>query len=352
MSIRSPYLFLACTVLAWPTAAHADGSEAELDRGIALVQEGEYAEAIIVLDAAARRLAKDPGQQLEAAQAYLHLGIAYVGEGQEALAKASFREAAACDADLVLTAFDVSPKVRELFQQARDELARDAAAASPGAPEKKGGSKLPLILIGVGGAAAAGVAVAGSSGGEDGGSNGGLSSDSSVQIVLQQEETPLVGLEVVFSFTSNNVNTYETSWLWDFGDGNTSNANGEARHTYSSPGSYTVTLTVTAGRSISDRLDVEVRSLTGVWDGQDSRSGEGFVVQMTQSGTSLSGTVDGTTFTGDVSPGRVVSLFAPCPRGDASFQGSLSSDATRITGQGSLPCRDAAVGEQTLTLRQ
>lgn len=45
------------------------------------------------------------------------------------------------------------------------------------------------------------------------------------------------------AFTDTSVNS-PTTWLWDFGDGNTSNTQNPV-HVYALPGSYTVTLTVT-----------------------------------------------------------------------------------------------------------
>lgn len=61
--------------------------------------------------------------------------------------------------------------------------------------------------------------------------------------VAQFSATPLSGtapLTVIFTDLSNN---YPTSWSWDFGDGATSTAQNPT-HTYSEPGTYDVSLTV------------------------------------------------------------------------------------------------------------
>ena len=50
------------------------------------------------------------------------------------------------------------------------------------------------------------------------------------------------------------------SWLWNFGDGNTSTASGTVQHLYANPGTYTVTLTVTdqAGCTSSSQAGEQV----------------------------------------------------------------------------------------------
>lgn len=134
-------LLVAVALLALAGGA-PDAPDPELARGIKLVEQGEYSQAILVLDGAALRLDKR-GDKPQAAQAHLYLGVADVGESQETLARASFREALTRDPNIALSAFDVSPKVRDLFQKAKDERAQQAAAA------KKGGSKTPWIILGV-----------------------------------------------------------------------------------------------------------------------------------------------------------------------------------------------------------
>ena len=52
------------------------------------------------------------------------------------------------------------------------------------------------------------------------------------------------GLSVTFTDTSTTLNPPITSWLWDFGDGATSNSQGVS-HTYAAAGTYTVSLTTT-----------------------------------------------------------------------------------------------------------
>jgi hypothetical protein len=56
-------------------------SDEELSRGIRQVEEGDYDAAIVTLDATARRLAADARRGQDLSQAYLYLGIAYVGKG-------------------------------------------------------------------------------------------------------------------------------------------------------------------------------------------------------------------------------------------------------------------------------
>jgi hypothetical protein len=158
-------------LLAWPATllAQAEPSDPEVAEGVRLVQEGDYDAAILTLDRAAERLAEDPAQTRNLSRAYLYLGIAYLGKGHEAAAKAKFREAVQQIDDLSLSPEEFAPKVIDLFEAAKEEARKEAPAPPPEVPEEeKGGSKTPLILVGVGGAAAAGVAVA--AGGGDSGS--------------------------------------------------------------------------------------------------------------------------------------------------------------------------------------
>lgn len=169
-------------------------SDAEVTTGIELVEAGEYNKAILTLDNAARRLAQDPAQTSDLSQAYLYLGIAYLGKGHEAAARARFREALACAKDLSLSPGQYPPKVIDLFEAARDDNARRAAEAArvtpttpaseptpsvtepsttappPAAPaERRGGSRKWLIGGGVAAAAVVGGVVAASAGGDEGG---------------------------------------------------------------------------------------------------------------------------------------------------------------------------------------
>lgn len=160
-------LALALSGRALALAAQPPPSDEEVATGIHQVQEGEYDAAILTLDNAARRLAADPKGTKELSQAYLYLGIAYLGKGHEAAAKAKFREAVAQLRDLSLSPEKFPPKVIDLFEAAKEE-ARKASPPPTASAEKKGGSKKGLILLGVGGAAAAGAAVALGGGGGSG----------------------------------------------------------------------------------------------------------------------------------------------------------------------------------------
>jgi hypothetical protein len=150
----------------------ADVASAALDpevaRGVKAVEEGDYETGLLILEAAANRLSGDRSRARDLAEAYLYIGIAYLGKGHETTAKARFRDALVHAADLKLTTEKFAPRVIEVFEKARDEIARTPAAASAAPasrPSKKKGSKTGLILLGVGGAAAAGIGVAAAAGG-------------------------------------------------------------------------------------------------------------------------------------------------------------------------------------------
>jgi hypothetical protein len=165
-------LFWALALLARPIEPQQSAEDPEVAKGVRQVEEGELEAGIFTLDVAARRLGGQPAARHELSRAYLYLGIAYVGKAQEALARARFRDALQQQGALSLSPDQFPPKVIALFEAARQELAQSAAATpaqpvpnDPVAAPKKGGSKTPLILLGVGGAAAAGVAVAAGGGG-------------------------------------------------------------------------------------------------------------------------------------------------------------------------------------------
>ena len=159
---------VAAILAAGPLFVDAAPDDPELARGITLVDDGDYDSAILTLDTVARRLAADPGRTRDLSQAYLYLGIAYMGKGHEAAARAKFKEAVQQIKDLTLSPDKFPPKVIDVFESAKQEANATAAAAPVPMKEKKGGSG-KLLLIGGGVAAAAGVALAAGGGGGGGG---------------------------------------------------------------------------------------------------------------------------------------------------------------------------------------
>ena len=139
----------------------------DVAKGVSLVDDGDYDAAILLLDAVARRLASDPGRTRDLSQAYLYLGIAYMGKGHEAAAKAKFKEAVAQIKDLSLSPDKFPPKVIDVFEAAKSEANAAAIAAAPAKAEKKGGSGKVLLIVG-GVAVAGGVAAAAAGGGGGG----------------------------------------------------------------------------------------------------------------------------------------------------------------------------------------
>jgi hypothetical protein len=182
---------VAVTVALSPvvTLARAQVKDPEVAKGMKALDDGDYDLAIFTLDSATRRLAANP-RDPDLPQAYVALGVAYVGKGAEAAAKAQFREALKQMRDLALSADQYPTKVINLFEAARDEVKRESAApaagstakptttsapASPAAPAKEGGGGGGKLLLIGGGVVAvgAGVALAAGGGGGDGNSTSG-----------------------------------------------------------------------------------------------------------------------------------------------------------------------------------
>lgn len=161
---------VSATLAGGPLLQAAPGAEdPDLAKGVALVDDGDYDLAILTLDNAARRLAQDPKQTRELSQAYLYLGIAYLGKGHEAAARAKFKEAVAQIKDLSLSPDKFPPKVIDVFEAAKQEANASPAATPAAAPEKaKKGGGGKLLLIGGGLAVAGGVAAAAGGGGGGG----------------------------------------------------------------------------------------------------------------------------------------------------------------------------------------
>jgi hypothetical protein len=176
--VRTTAACLAVVLSCAPASrAQVAPPDPEVALGIRQAEEGDYDAAILTLDTAARRLARDPSRPRDLPQAYLYLGIAYLAKGREAAARAKFREALKEMKDLDLNVERFPPKVIDMLEAAREEMRRDAAAGAAAAPapepERKGGGKGLLVLGGVA-AVGGGVALAASSGGEGGADGGSL----------------------------------------------------------------------------------------------------------------------------------------------------------------------------------
>jgi hypothetical protein len=138
------------------TLRAADAPEVVLSEGRTLVQQGDFESAVLTRDEATRVLAGDATRTRALADAYLLLGIAYVGLNQELNARAKFMEVLKKEPQLHLSELTYSRQVIRVFEAARQELY----------PKKKK-RFLPLLLVAGGGTAAAGTAIAVSSGGGD-----------------------------------------------------------------------------------------------------------------------------------------------------------------------------------------
>jgi hypothetical protein len=144
-------LIVGAALVVAPLPLHAQSADPELVQGLRQVREGDFEGAVTTLESVVGRIASAPERSRDLVQAYVNLGVAYVALDQRDLARARFREALARDRSLKLSVSEYSPKVLAVFEEARRETRRAGGG--------KGGSRAPLIVLGVG-AAAAGVVLA------------------------------------------------------------------------------------------------------------------------------------------------------------------------------------------------
>lgn len=81
------------------------------------------------------------------------------------------------------------------------------------------------------------------------------------------------GLEITFADTSTDPGDTITAWLWDFGDGNTSMVQNPV-HTYATPNTYTIQLTVTDSHGATDAVSSNITVSSATW-AEDATSGIG-----------------------------------------------------------------------------
>jgi hypothetical protein len=131
---------LPILVLALIAALHAPGSpqppsiDAELERGIGQVRQGEFEMAVVTLDAVVRRLSAEPGRSKDLARATVYLSIADFGLGRMDSAKARFLEAHKADKGLSISTKEFPPNIVEFFTKTLSEAAEPASSPAPPTP--------------------------------------------------------------------------------------------------------------------------------------------------------------------------------------------------------------------------
>ena len=148
-----------CGFLGALAAPRADAIERDpdLDRGIRLVEAGQWKQALVPLGGVTHRLSKNKKRAPEASEAFLYSGLAHVGLGDTAAAIAQFAEALKRDPQIRIPAAHASTSAGDAFDVARREAVATPAAHGP----KK---KSPALFI-AGGAVLAGAGVALAAGG-------------------------------------------------------------------------------------------------------------------------------------------------------------------------------------------
>jgi hypothetical protein len=142
-----------------PSGSPAPRDE-ELAAGISLVKDGDFANAVVTLDAAVRRL-EAAGRSAEAAQAFLFLGVAYLELDQEALARGKFAQALARKPQMSLDPGEFSPQVIRTFEATRQEALPPPTIAGREAAEQQTRPRAaPYLILGGAALAAGGVALA------------------------------------------------------------------------------------------------------------------------------------------------------------------------------------------------
>lgn len=157
--MRLPALGLVLSLI---SGAAVHERDPELLAGIAAVNAKDYTSAIGTLSQVVRRLGPDPAFKDDLVAAYLHLGLAFAGLGQESPARSQFTQALLRKPDLRLDAKDAPELAKKAFADAQREAAPVIAV---GEQQKKKSGKAPLILVGVAVVGAGGAIVASAGGG-------------------------------------------------------------------------------------------------------------------------------------------------------------------------------------------
>ena len=162
-------------------------------------------------------------------------------------------------------------------------------------------SKLAVIGLVAGGAAGAGAAVVLSRKEADPPPAGTVSA-------ITPSQTGGVQAATAFSFSVQvtGFDVGSTTYRWEFGDGQES-TDGAPTHTYNSAGTFSVAVTVRDARqSIRSETPVTVHSITGTWLDPNASTGGSATLQLTQSGTTITGVASWETGAGNLP-------YSPCP---------------------------------------
>jgi ankyrin repeat protein len=135
MGMRGHGRFAAAVLLlassaAW-VSAQGPSLDAELERGIRMVDEGNFDAGIKTLDTVASRLKAEGGKASQLSRAYLYLGIANLQLSHEQAARARFAEAVKTDHKLVLSEYEFPPPVVKVFDEAKKRVEEEARPTLP-----------------------------------------------------------------------------------------------------------------------------------------------------------------------------------------------------------------------------
>lgn len=237
------------------SATPQEDADRALVEGIQRVRDGDFEAAVLTLDAAARALTPLQNRSKDAAQASLHLGIAYLHLGQQTLALSRFQQALHLDPDLRVSATGFPAKVVRAFEAARKALAEKRTLEKQARRTRGKGA---LIVAGVGAVAAGGVALAIT--------RERANTAPAVEMLVTPETPAIRGVTVVnFAARGTDADGDLVSYRWDFGDG-TSGTGANVSHVMQRAGRLAVILSASDGIA-ETRVQrvVSVADLYGTW---------------------------------------------------------------------------------------
>ncbi len=249
---------VVCLAFAGFLQSPARSAATELDQGIRQVGEGDFEGALLTLDGAIRRLVADHGSGKDIGQAYLHLGIAYLGLGQEPLARAKFREALRHDKVLNPSSELFAAKVVRAFAAARKEQESTTRLRE----EAGKGWKTGGLLVLAGGAAAGGAgAVLGTVVRE----RDNLPPSTPTIVVTPEGQALWNVTTLTFVGSATDPEGDVLQYDWDFGDGSRGSG-ASITHLYTREGQYRVTVNVGDGLTKTQaQTGVTVGTVQGIW---------------------------------------------------------------------------------------